>query len=251
MPWQEYLTDFHHARAGITQTVLDASHDPSGSTPYDWLAAALPPTGRVLDVACGSAPLSSHQGPSCYLGMDLSAAELAEAHRRGVQPLIQASAQALPLATSSIDVVICSMALMIVSDLPAALAEIRRVLTPSGRLIATIPGTGKLRAADLAILAPLLTALGRRLRYPNDKQLTQPQPLLAAAGLHLDLDETRRFGYQLDDQDAADQFLASLYLPDLPAPRYSIARTYLRSLARPHVELPIPIRRIQATTDQQ
>lgn len=153
MAWQEYLTEFHRDRAGITQTVLDTSHDPGGGdTPYDWLAERIPASRRVVDVACGRAPMWSHLAARAYVGVDLSAAELTAAHHRGVHPLVRGSADALPLATGSIDVAVCSMALMIVSDLPAVLAEIRRVLTSSGRLIATIPATEPLRATDVPIL---------------------------------------------------------------------------------------------------
>jgi hypothetical protein len=49
------------------------------TTPYGWLAAAVPDHGLVLDVACGSASLSPMMGRRRYLALDTSAAELASA----------------------------------------------------------------------------------------------------------------------------------------------------------------------------
>jgi ubiquinone/menaquinone biosynthesis C-methylase UbiE len=46
-----------------------------------------------------------------------------------------ADAAALPLPTASVDAVVCSLVLCSVLDQPAAVAEIRRVLRPGGRLV--------------------------------------------------------------------------------------------------------------------
>ena len=56
--WTEYVAGFHAGRPGITERVLGRARDADGDA-YDWLAAAVPARGRVLDVACGSAPLKS------------------------------------------------------------------------------------------------------------------------------------------------------------------------------------------------
>lgn len=246
MDWQTYLTDFHHTRAGITQAVLEVSRDPDGRNPYQWLAAAAVP-GAVIDVACGNAALRPYLASRPYLGLDLAAAELADARRQRAQ-VARASAAALPLATASSTLVVCSMALMIVADLPSVLADMRRVLAPGGALIATIPGSRPLHGGDLPILAGLFAALGQRLRYPNDRQLSDPDVAFGAAGLQVVADESHRFAYPLTDAADADRFLASLYLPGVSDARYHLARRYLRSLTGHHTDLPIPIRRLRATT---
>jgi SAM-dependent methyltransferase len=181
------------------------------------------------------------------VGVDLSAAELAVARRLHADGLVRASAAALPLASGSVDVVVCSMALQVLTPLPTALAEIARILTSGGRLVATVPVRGPLRVTDVPVLAGLLATLGRGLGYPNDGLLTRLPDLLSEVGLRLVADQRQRFDYRLADAADADLFLASLYLPELPTRRYQAAQTLLRSLARVGAHLPVPIRRVVAT----
>jgi SAM-dependent methyltransferase len=244
--WSGYLAGFHARRPGITEQVLRRTRGAAGD-PYGWLAAAVPERVGVLDLACGNAPLWPRLPGRNYVGIDVSAAELAAARDRGAAGRVRASAAALPLPDASVDVVVCSMALQVLTPLPAVLAETARVLAPGGRLVATVPDRGPLRLLDAPVLAGLLAALGRGLSYPNDPALRRLPDLLAGAGLRLISDERRRFAYPLVDDAAADRFLDSLYLPDLPARRYRAARVFLRALARGNVSLPVPIRRVIAT----
>ncbi|MBW3603225.1 MAG: hypothetical protein KY434_11090 [Actinobacteria bacterium] len=55
--WRTYLDRFHQERAGVTEKLLGRAVDASGANPYDWLASAVSERGRVVDLACGSAPL--------------------------------------------------------------------------------------------------------------------------------------------------------------------------------------------------
>src|SRR3546814_6699772 len=54
-------------------------------------------------------------------------------HTTLVRSAAAADAEALPFPTASFDRVTCRFGLMFVSDVPAALAEVRRVLKPGGR----------------------------------------------------------------------------------------------------------------------
>lgn len=111
--------------------------------------AALRPSERVLDVACGTGVvtrLASQQvGPTgTVAGLDINPGMLAVA--RSVAPPSmpiewhEASAEAMPLPEESFDVVVCQMGLQFVPDKHAALREMQRVVAPGGRLILNVPG---------------------------------------------------------------------------------------------------------------
>lgn len=120
--WPGYLAAFHAERAGITEDVLEHALNDQRRTPYDWAAQALGTAlagssssspARVLDLACGGAPMSTRLAGHDYVGMDLSAAELGRARARGL-PVAVASAGRLPLPNACVDAVVISMALMLV-----------------------------------------------------------------------------------------------------------------------------------------
>jgi malonyl-CoA O-methyltransferase len=87
---------------------------------------------RVLDLACGSGRyglLAEQRGAALVIGLDNSAAMLA------VSPLRQralAGLEAIPLPRSSIDVILCGLALGHLPRLDRALAEMSRILRPDG-----------------------------------------------------------------------------------------------------------------------
>ena len=101
---------------------------------------------RVLEVGCGSAPCSRwlRMAGARPVALDLSGGMLARAAEQnrstGVAvPLMQADAAALPLADASFDLA-CSAygGLPFVADARAVLAEVRRVLQPGGRFVASV-----------------------------------------------------------------------------------------------------------------
>lgn len=242
--WQAYVRDFHDDRAGITERVLSRARG-AGGTPYSWVLGAIPSAGRVLDIGCGSAPL----GPALrgrYLGVDVTPAELVAARARGVLALARASADRLPLAGGSVDAVVASMVLMVASPLPAVLEEVRRVLRPGGRLVATLPASGPLPAGHWVTVAGLLLALGGPPRFPNDAALPRLPDLLAAAGLQVCSDERRHFAVPLGSAEDAAQVLESFYLPGTVERRRVAALRWLQLRARHGGTFPLPLRRVVA-----
>src|SRR5690606_27779700 len=111
--------------------------------------AALRPGERVLDVGCGTGVVTRLAARDVgagggAVGVDLEAAMLAVA--RSVTPPTpgiewrQADAQALPFDDECFDVALCQMSLQFVEDRTRALAEMRRVLVPGGRVVLGLPG---------------------------------------------------------------------------------------------------------------
>ena len=102
--------------------------------------AALGPGKTVVDIATGTGLLAREAvtltGPTgLVIGLDVSEAMLAIAQRNLGIPLIQASAEALPLADGIADFVTMSYALRHVADLHTAFAEARRILRPGGTML--------------------------------------------------------------------------------------------------------------------
>ncbi len=235
--WRDYLADFHSDRPGITEEIL--AHTTDGAVdPYRWVAGQIPPAAAVLDLACGSAPLAPlHAGP--WVGIDVSPAELERARERGVAPVVLGDGSSLPFRSGSFDAVASSMALMLIQPLDGALAEVARVLRPGGRLVALLPGTKGLSAADLIRYGRLILALRSRLRYPNDRALTDPGAALAAAGLSPVLDQHRRFECHVADAGTAARYVTSLYLPDVEPERVEQAVTVARRWVGHSIGVPL------------
>jgi ubiquinone/menaquinone biosynthesis C-methylase UbiE len=151
---EKFLIDFHAACPGATAeafgTLAVRFREQDFASSYDVLAAAVPRQGphlAVLDLGCGSGFLLSllaarEQAGLDLIGVDMSAAELriAAADLGGRASLVEARAQALPLATGSVDVTLCHMALMLMRDVDGVLAEITRVLKAEGVFAAVVGG---------------------------------------------------------------------------------------------------------------
>ena len=109
--------------------------------------AGLKPGERVLDVACGTgiiARLAAEQVGGTVTGLDINPGMLAVA-RKTVSPnnsfeWYEASAEEMPLADESFDVVLSQAGLQFVPDKLRALNEMYRVLVPGGRLYLNVPG---------------------------------------------------------------------------------------------------------------
>lgn len=140
-------------RAAFVQSLFDAT-----SAQYDWanavfffgtgaryrhralIAAGLKPGMRMLDVAVGTgwvAKAAQHilNTDDAIVGLDISRGMLQQARQCLDISLIQASADALPLADTCIDFIVMGYALRHVSDLAVVFREFHRVLRPGGRVL--------------------------------------------------------------------------------------------------------------------
>jgi len=139
---------------------IDTSYDPFSREPsYVELnrefirslgLGALPRDGglRLLDLACGTGTmtellLDELRGPDRILGVDLSKASLAHAHRRLIESapgsgraarvrLVNASADRLPILSADADVVLMGNAIHYFKEQGPLLDEVHRVLRPGG-----------------------------------------------------------------------------------------------------------------------
>jgi ubiquinone/menaquinone biosynthesis C-methylase UbiE len=111
--------------------------------------AGLRPGERVLDVACGTGVVARLAAERVGAGGEVEGLDvnpsMLEVARTATPPGIEiawheASAEAMPLAEGTFDVVFCQMGLQFVADRPRALREMRRVLAPGGRLALNVPG---------------------------------------------------------------------------------------------------------------
>jgi 2-polyprenyl-6-hydroxyphenyl methylase/3-demethylubiquinone-9 3-methyltransferase len=135
-----------------------------------WLAKyraqLVPPAPRegaiLVDVACGGGLLHPHLEGKGYVhvGVDLSPAGTRVAREHGLDHVIRADINALPLADESADVVVAGECLEHVSDPRHVVAECCRVLKPGGTFVVdTLANT---RLARLLVIT-----LGENLPLPG------------------------------------------------------------------------------------
>lgn len=112
------------------------------------LDRALPQPGeRILDLACGAgivARLAAKRlgGQAAITGLDLSPDMLAVAHASAVREgleiaWLEGRAEALPFPDASFELALCQQGFQFFPDRIAAAGEVRRVLSPGGRLATT------------------------------------------------------------------------------------------------------------------
>lgn len=193
-------------------------------------AAAIRPGMRVLDVACGTgivARLAAERaGPSgSVTGLDVHPGMIAVARSVSDSALgidwRVASADAMPFADGSFDIVMCQMGLQFVPNPLAALREMRRVLVPGGRLVFNLPGP----------TPPMMAALGDALaRHAGSdaghfvehvfwmSDAVAVGEMLAAAGFHDGSVEASQVRLPLPDaEDFLWQYVHSTPLADVAA----------------------------------
>ncbi len=119
------------------------------------LLACLPADGGrdALDVGCGTGYFSRRLTALAYrvTALDLAPGMLAQAQRqRSAQHYLLADMERLPLATASMDLCFCNLAIQWCASLPQALAELMRVTRPGGRVLFATLADGSLGELDRA-----------------------------------------------------------------------------------------------------
>jgi arsenite methyltransferase len=96
------------------------------------------PGEHIVDIGAGPGFLAAELAAegARVVAVDTSASMRELARARGVDFAVEdGSAEALPLADGSVDAAVATQVLEYVPDVPGALAEIRRVLRPGGRVL--------------------------------------------------------------------------------------------------------------------
>lgn len=97
-------------------------------------------TLRVLDIGCGTGLiLEGLSGRTFSLGLDFSPKALTFCRQRGLQNLIRGDVSHLPIADSSIDLILALDLFEHIENDRSLMREITRALKPGGCLLATVP----------------------------------------------------------------------------------------------------------------
>lgn len=131
--------------------------------------------GRVLDAGCGTGGFLASLSRRSAIGLEWSSAAAIRAREKSGVPVARGSVNALPFADGVFDAVVSADVLCHAAVDPAlALAELKRVLRPGGRLIVNMPA-----------YAWLMSAHDARVHNTRRMSAGQTSALLAQAGFRL------------------------------------------------------------------
>lgn len=248
--WRRYLAEFHHDRAGVVEAVLSRSMGGDHS-PYRWLARAVSADARrVLDLACGSGPMSRElaQPGRTVIGLDLSLDELSLAAQRSEGPWVRADGLSLPFADESMDAITSSIGLAVVTPLSDVIAECARVLRPGGVLAAIAPALRPLGPRDVRVLTRISARLRTKPQFPGPLELVGFTKIAESSGLRRVEDARERYHFTVRSRTDAELMMRALYLPSTRWSRIESAIELLedRAARRGPFDVAIPMRRVVA-----
>ena len=248
--WRRYLSEFHRDRAGVIESVLSRATG-GDHTPYRWLARAVGGNaGTVLDLACGSGPVSRELAAAdrTVIGLDLSATELQRAAERGPGPWVRADGLRLPFRDQSLDAVTSSLGLVVITPLESLMAEIVRVLRPGGVLAAIAPALRPLSPTDLRVLTRINARLRARPQFPGPVELAGFTKTLQTYGMRRVEDQRERYRFTVRSRADAELVMSALYLPQTRWSRVEAAIELLQDRVerKGAVDVTIPMRRVVA-----
>ena len=135
------------------------------------------------------APMLRGRGIGSVVSMDLSPAMA----RLGGGPAVAGDEEWLPFGAGAFDLVVASLSLHWVNDLPGALIQLRRCLRPDGLFLASLPGLGTLGGLRAALAeAEEATRGGGSPRVSPFPELRDLAGLLQRAGFALPVADMER-----------------------------------------------------------
>jgi SAM-dependent methyltransferase len=200
---------------------------------YDRVASVLAPGAAILDVGAGRAPtipVDLRPRDSRYVGLDVSASELAAAPAGSYDETVVADLLGAPIELAgAFDLAVSWQVLEHVRSLPAALAAIRGFLRPGGHLAALLSGRWALFA-----VANRLVPRGLGLRFMGATLGREPDTVFPA---HYDSATMRGLTTALADwasHEIVPRYRGAEYLSGLPRAQ----SVYLRYEDRAHESHP-------------
>ncbi|HEY0496882.1 MAG TPA: class I SAM-dependent methyltransferase [Kutzneria sp.] len=160
----------------------------------DWVREHLPwrQGRRVLEVGAGTGALWPVRPDFALVPTDFSAAMCTALRDKGFAPA-RCSADALPFDDATFDGVLACHMLYHVPEPADAIAELRRVLRPGGRLVATTNGDG-----HMAELWKIAKAVGLPMSFPEASDLSfRAENAIALLSGHFDDVELIRYEDEL------------------------------------------------------
>lgn len=144
----------------------------------EWLDR-LPPGTRVLDAGCG-------EGVLVEAYADRLAIEGVDANYEAARVRV-GSVTALPYPDATFDRALCLDVLehLPFDQQPLALAELRRVLTPGGELLVSVPNLAHLQSRVSFLLRGRLIRTASELKHPGDRPAFEYIAIASRAGLVL------------------------------------------------------------------
>jgi SAM-dependent methyltransferase len=161
----------------------DAPQDPE---PYAFerrralLRAEVRPGDRVLDFGCGAGRFLRELGEHA-IGVEIAEAAARRARENtGADVRLLEPDGSIPLGHGEVDLVWCSETLEHIPDVAHALLEIRRVLKPGGRLLATVP-----YHPPIARLGREFDPLGQHVRFFTRRSMRRTLDALGFAPIQI------------------------------------------------------------------
>lgn len=166
-------------------------------------------------------------------------------HRAGWPGAARGRAESLPVASGALAGLRATLCLPTLEPLDALFAEFRRVLRPTGTLVAVVPS--RLSLPQARAWRPLHLALGGRPRFRHESVRDRLGWLFTAADFAVLIDARRTFWLPVPDPDSATRAVAALgpsgvWPPDLPPEPVRLAAEALARRAAPGYRLPVPLR---------
>lgn len=194
--------------------------------------AKVQPSDQLVDLACGTglitrALVERLDSEGHVHGVDLDAAMLARAAASVSSQRVtwhESDAGEMPFATSTIQVVLCNQGLQFFPDRDGVLTEIRRVLSPGGRLAVAVWGRLEVNPWPSAMAEAVGEFLGDEARAGTESvcglgDTERVFNLLDRAGfVDIEVNEVEQTAHHPDVRDAIDgQFAALPYAATVDA----------------------------------